>query len=798
MPSLPPHFNGSISGTLTLSVLNISLYKKDARNIYAQFQWSGSSDYNKLVLSKYSKVTYDVRASFRIFLNYLTTCTLKCIIKNYENKIIAQASIHSLSVVVNNNHTVKSVPLVNNNKTVGNIEFCFMLQNFHDTTFDNDIKYLETFGIQNEVFNVFHNEEFKNSNTFNCKNSSKPTSSMSSKSIDELTSDYLLGKDLAPEEEEEALSTLRSMPTAESIISAAEKVGIYSPPLHDQGDSKTKANVITIEPSIGISKTESKNCKPNYYNLKTTHRMKIPKDDVYLHLSIMSLNIYYTSRSLQNYVNTTYFIQCLKDQEPCKSIRFMSKQMENNVIKFKKSTLSSRLEGFSAKGITLKAFVRVLSERSPIILGETKSMLDWTDLVTEFGAPRYIKVPIWHNNKITGHISLSYEFSKTPIVQDCQERFTEKMNVQKPQAIPNEFESIEKPVLESHGNNNKEKCISYNDSFTNNPYLYSRLYPEYDTGFARAQPQLKSFSREELNKGTNDKHVQATENIRQLNKSVQTNVKLSNVAVQVDMKEFENSFDRNVSCDVQNIFRCTHELTLYIEKKIDSPFNYVTYQFPESVTDNTGKIISHDRTFRSFGNTNILHLITLPTTISLETYFYKNCNKTAITMALHQNSEHSIGKATLLISHIIDMANEYESSHITKDFVLFPNYIVRDICQSDVHIKIHYKRVYHSLPSPKKPLLKNSSPKKSVKKNSPTFVDLTESDSEDSPINKTFTLGKQGNKYSTLTIDNNTQTTSVKCTQSSSSTQTEKIDNQSIIIKSDSDSATSVEYDTLL
>lgn len=37
---------------------------------------------------------------------------------------------------------------------------------------------------------------------------------------------------MAPEEEEEALNTLRIMPnnSAESLVSAAEKIGVYSPP----------------------------------------------------------------------------------------------------------------------------------------------------------------------------------------------------------------------------------------------------------------------------------------------------------------------------------------------------------------------------------------------------------------------------------------------------------------------------------------------------------------------------------------------------------------------------------------
>jgi hypothetical protein len=38
---------------------------------------------------------------------------------------------------------------------------------------------------------------------------------------------------MAPEEEEEALNTLRIMPSAESVVSAAEKISIYSP-LHIQ------------------------------------------------------------------------------------------------------------------------------------------------------------------------------------------------------------------------------------------------------------------------------------------------------------------------------------------------------------------------------------------------------------------------------------------------------------------------------------------------------------------------------------------------------------------------------------
>jgi len=34
---------------------------------------------------------------------------------------------------------------------------------------------------------------------------------------------------MAPDDEEEALSTLRIMPSAESVVETAEKIGIYPP-----------------------------------------------------------------------------------------------------------------------------------------------------------------------------------------------------------------------------------------------------------------------------------------------------------------------------------------------------------------------------------------------------------------------------------------------------------------------------------------------------------------------------------------------------------------------------------------
>lgn len=41
--------------------------------------------------------------------------------------------------------------------------------------------------------------------------------------------------------------------------------------------------------------------------------------------------------------------------------------------------------------------------------------------------------------------------------------------------------------------------------------------------------------------------------------------------------------------------------------------------------------------FRTFGNTSVLHLVTLPSTTSLESYFHNNYRKSAIVFNLHQN-----------------------------------------------------------------------------------------------------------------------------------------------------------------
>lgn len=49
MPSLPPFFNGKISGVLTLSVLDIYWFKNDVKRTYVQFEWTGSYEKHKLL-----------------------------------------------------------------------------------------------------------------------------------------------------------------------------------------------------------------------------------------------------------------------------------------------------------------------------------------------------------------------------------------------------------------------------------------------------------------------------------------------------------------------------------------------------------------------------------------------------------------------------------------------------------------------------------------------------------------------------------------------------------------------------
>lgn len=265
------------------------------------------------------------------------------------------------------------------------------------------------------------------------------------------------------------------------------------------------------------------------------------------------------------------------------------------VVKFKNTIQSSRLEGCTVKGIIIKAYVRLLSTRSPIILGETKQMLDWPGLSTTFGVSKYIKVPIWNNDKIVGHLSLSYEFSKTPVVQKHEENFTEKHieyniiekeNHEEQQCEPS---NSSKPVVTI----TKNEETNYNDTVSyqmkNQAYLYSRLYPETNDKIIENQFILDDWPKIELRKMTKNKEIQTNFYVRQLNKSVQTLIKTINVAVQVESDELDDFPDKTISYDVQNIFRCTHEFTFNFEKKCNSIFNYITYQFPECVTNNTGK-----------------------------------------------------------------------------------------------------------------------------------------------------------------------------------------------------------------
>lgn len=269
-------------------------------------------------------------------------------------------------------------------------------------------------------------------------------------------------------------------------------------------------------------------------------------------------------------------------------------------MKFKNAIHSSRLEGCTVKGITIKAYVRVLSERNPIVLGETKQMLDWTRFSTTFGVSRYIKVPIWNNDKITGHLSLSYEFSRTSIVQNCEDDFSEKhiditynlneKEIENPKGQQCEPANIPKSIVTITKKEESNYNISSPYRLTNETYLYSKLYPDrnhYDNIF-ESKLFLDEDPKNEIKKITKEKEVQ-TNDIRKHSKSIQTVIKTFNVAVQVECDELDDPLDKTIYCDVQNIFRCTHEFTFNIEKSCNSIFNYVTYQFPECVTNSTGK-----------------------------------------------------------------------------------------------------------------------------------------------------------------------------------------------------------------
>jgi len=97
------------------------------------------------------------------------------------------------------NQQIKTLPLMNNGKIVGTLKLCFNVQTFNDTSFDNDIKMLKQFGIQDEVSKNSNDKEFYYSEILKHSKNVKvrPISSSSlrsNKSKEELTSDYLMGK----------------------------------------------------------------------------------------------------------------------------------------------------------------------------------------------------------------------------------------------------------------------------------------------------------------------------------------------------------------------------------------------------------------------------------------------------------------------------------------------------------------------------------------------------------------------------------------------------------------------------
>lgn len=258
-------------------------------------------------------------------------------------------------------------------------------------------------------------------------------------------------------------------------------------------------------------------------------------------------------------------------------------------MKFKSCTLSSCLDGSTTKGITIKAYVRLLSERNLIVLGETKQMLDWTEFSMTFDIPRYIKVPIWNNNKINGHLSLSYEFSKTCTLQKYDDNFSKKhvenvIDIKDPEIHQYKPINIYEPGDTKNIKKNEDDCSF---KLKNHDCFYKQLYRENDKEIVGSQLFIDECSKKQ--KLTKEQEIQTNLKVRYFNKSVQTLIKTFNIAVQVDTDELEDPLDKTISYDIQNIFRCTHEFTFHIKKKFDSTFNYVTYKFPECITNNTGK-----------------------------------------------------------------------------------------------------------------------------------------------------------------------------------------------------------------
>lgn len=115
-----------------------------------------------------------------------------------ENKTLAHTIMKNVLTVTQDNPLVTKLPLMNNEETVGTLQLCFNLQTFNDTSFDNDIKFLKQFGIQNKILNNTNIKEIYESETFKPRKYVRPVSSSSIKTInkskEELTSDYLMGK----------------------------------------------------------------------------------------------------------------------------------------------------------------------------------------------------------------------------------------------------------------------------------------------------------------------------------------------------------------------------------------------------------------------------------------------------------------------------------------------------------------------------------------------------------------------------------------------------------------------------
>lgn len=130
-------------------------------------------------------------------MNYLSTCTLKCSVKSYDNKTFGRAYVKNLLIVTQNNQLVKTISLINNEEIVGTLQLYFNLQMFNDTSFDNDINSLKQFGIKYDIFNALNNKGFHYSEMLNQKQNVSTTKSLSlknNKSNEELTNDYLMGK----------------------------------------------------------------------------------------------------------------------------------------------------------------------------------------------------------------------------------------------------------------------------------------------------------------------------------------------------------------------------------------------------------------------------------------------------------------------------------------------------------------------------------------------------------------------------------------------------------------------------